>query len=132
VKQYAIKDSVAKFFPPADPGEVSYGYLLRDISRVFFEFLRNLVVLGALKVVADVTENWVIRTIYVVALVMLMNWFYSFICQIDLKIIGHLTERRFAKWLDGFLSLTFALAATLACLWLINYTAAEIAAVKAH
>jgi hypothetical protein len=61
MNQYEIKESIAKFFPPAHPGEVAFGYLARDVTRVFFEFLRNLVVIGALKVVADVTQNGVIE-----------------------------------------------------------------------
>ena len=43
--------------------ESAVGHLTRDIARTFFELLRNLLVIGALKVIADATGNVVVSGI---------------------------------------------------------------------
>jgi hypothetical protein len=131
MKQYDLKPSFTKWFPPSHPNEAAFGYLVRDIARTYFEFLRNLLVVGALKVIADATGNVVVGVIYAVSLIMLVQLFYSFIVQFDLKVFRHRSERAFAVWLDFLLSLVFALVCTGACWWLIDYVAAQIVAAKA-
>jgi hypothetical protein len=132
VADYDLKPGVKKYFPPSHPDEVAFGYLARDVARVFFEFLRNLLVIGAIKVIADATGSALVGVIYSLSLIMLVNLFYSFIVQFDLKVFQHLTERGFAKLLDFLLGLAFALAATGASWWLIDHVAGLIAGAKAQ
>ena len=129
--RYDFKPGFKKYFPTSHPDEVAFGYLARDIARAFFEFLRNLLVIGAVKVIADATGSVVVGAIYHISLIMLVQLFYSFIVQFDLKVFQHLIGHGFAKVLDFFLSLAFALACTGASWWLIDHVAAQIAGVKA-
>ena len=86
--------------------------------------------IGAIKVIADATDSAVVRIIYGLSLAMLVNFFYSYIVQFDLKVFEHLTDRGFAKLLDFLLGLAFALAATGASWWLIAHVAGLVAEVK--
>ena len=124
--QYDLKPWFKKYFPPAHPEEVAYGYLSRDISRTFFEFLRNLLVVGAVKVIANATGNVIVATVYYVSVAAMVMFFYSFIVQFDVAVFAHFTQRSWAKVLDALLSLTFAIICTFASMWLVHTVAAEI------
>ena len=128
--QYDFKPRFKKYFPPSHVDEAATGYLLRDISRVYFEFLRNLLVVGAIKIIAIETASALVDTIYGISLIMLVWFFFSFIIQFDLKVTGHFIARPFGSVLDFFLSLAFAFACTAAGWWLIEFVVGQIAGVK--
>ena len=129
--QYQFKDGIKKYFAAAHPDEVATGYALRDTARAFFEILRNLLVVGAVKVIADATGSAVVAVIYSLSTVMLAMLLYSFIAQIDLRIFAHLTKHGFGRVLDFVVNLGISLLCWLGSLQLIAYVAAEIAAAKA-
>lgn len=128
--RYDLHPKLKRFFEPAHANEVAYGYLSRDLARVYFEFLRNIVVMGGIKFFADKTGSALLSTLFDISLMMMILFFYSFIVQYDLKIFRQISESPIWGIADFALSLLISLACTNGSLIMISVAVSEIASVQ--
>jgi len=57
----------------------AFGHFGRDLARIFFEFLRNIVLIGGAKFFADKTGSAILRSLFDISMWMMVLFFYSFI-----------------------------------------------------
>jgi hypothetical protein len=127
---YDLHPKLKRFFEPSPPDEVAFGYLGRDLARVFFEVLRNIVVIGGIKFFSDKTGSALLHTIFDISLGMLVLFFYSFITQWDLRIFRHISDSLIAGVVDFFLTFVLSIACTYVCYIMIAVVVSEIANVQ--
>jgi len=96
---------------PAHPDEVAFSWLSYDLSRYFFEFCRNLLVVGALRYAADKTGNTFLLYMSYASVLMLVIFTYSFVCFWDLRLFYNLLRKsNIGALLDSLLNLLISFA----------------------
>jgi hypothetical protein len=103
---------VGRFFEPAPDGEIAFSWVAYDISKYFFEFARNFLVVGALRYAADKTDSWFLQGLFLVSLGAFVMFVYSFLCGWNFKIFAHLHPVA-GGLVDGLLNLLVAVLLTL-------------------
>jgi uncharacterized protein YacL len=129
---YDLHPRLKRFFEPAHPREVAFGFLGRDLARIFFEFLRNLVVVGGIRYFSIKTNSTILAVLFIFSIVMLVLFLYSFIVQWDLRIFRQIRDTPAWGIADFTLGLFVSLALTFFSLAIINNAVTDIANVQAH
>lgn len=96
---YDLRPGLKKFFEKSAV-DAPYIALVRDISRTFFEFLRMLVILGALRVVAEKSDNWLLHTLDSAAAIVMFLFVSSFFLSWNLKLFTLLSDKYWANLVD--------------------------------
>jgi hypothetical protein len=118
------------FVTPAHPDEVAFSWLTYDLSRYFFEFMRNFLVVGALRYAADKTENQILSYLFWGSILAFYGFVFSFICFWNLRLISFAFPKSdLAQIIDLLLSVVLALAITLPLYEIIIYVTGEMSAV---
>ena len=130
--RYDLHPKLKQFFEPGHPEEVAAGYLGRDVARAFFEFLQNLVVIGAIKFFSDKTGSTLLHILYNISSVMLLLLVYSFIGQWDLKILRKKSESPGVQLANVILTIFVTIACTYGCILVISIAVNEMAYVQGH
>ncbi|MGJ4890765.1 hypothetical protein ACQR1Y_21390 [Bradyrhizobium sp. HKCCYLRH3099] len=109
----ATKGLVGRFLVPSDDIHLPAVTLSRTISKGFFDLIRNLAVIGALKYFADKTGNaylyWAVQLCFYVMIV----WVYSYLIVWKVRLFGYLAWGGFGRFIDALLTLALSTAATL-------------------
>ena len=116
------------FEPHPDKDEIAYTYLAYDIGRYFFEVVRNLLVVGAIKFFADKTGHWALHTLFWASLVAFTFLFQSFFFSWRFKIFAHFMGNA-GKTMDVILSFFFTATCVLGSWIVVISVANQIAAV---
>jgi hypothetical protein len=118
------------FFETAHPGEVAFSWVSYDISRYFFEFARNFLVVGALRFAADKTGNVLLSGLFYVSLGAFVMFLYSFICAWGLKIFAHVLPTPAGEIIDGILNVLLSAVLTFGCYLVIVSVTGQMSAVQ--
>jgi hypothetical protein len=119
------------FLTPAHPDEVAFSWLTYDLSRYFFEFMRNFLVVGALRYAADKTGNQILSYLFWGSILAFGTFLYSFICFWDLRLVSFVFPRsNIAHIVDTLLSVLLALALTLPLYGVIVYVTGQMASIR--
>jgi Kef-type K+ transport system membrane component KefB len=113
------------FEPHPNKDEVAFTYLSYDIGKYFFEIVRNVMVIGALKFFADKSGHWALSVLFYTSLAAFMFLFQSFFFGWRLTFFKHHFGEK-AKPVDATLSFIFAAGCCLSCWFLVIVIASQI------
>lgn len=92
------------------PTEVATAARIRDLVKWFFDLLKNAVVAGVLKYLADKTGSALLRTVADFALLFLLVYCWSYVNTWHIAIFHGLQNKKLAAALDLVLNVVLCLA----------------------
>ncbi|NPU10916.1 hypothetical protein HL666_09095 [Bradyrhizobium sp. 83002] len=109
----ATKGLVDRFLLPSEDIYLPAVTLSRSISKGFFDLIRNLAVIGALKYFADKTGNAYLELAVQLCFCVMIVWVYSYLIIWKVRLFGHLTWGGFGDLIDALLTWALSTAAAL-------------------
>ena len=106
-KRITAKSNFKQLVEPAPAHDLfasSQAEILRGLTKWFFEFLRNVMILGIIKFVADQSGDPVLYGLYVLATAMLLFYILTYIHSWRLRPFAFLGDGGMAKSLDFAIS----------------------------
>src|SRR5437870_3519521 len=80
---------LGRFVEAAHPDEVAFSWLSYDVARYYFDFVRNFLVVGALRYAFDKTGNPILLLMFFSSVIAFVIFVYSFFAWWDLRVLSY-------------------------------------------
>jgi hypothetical protein len=104
--------------------------LIRGASKGFFDLVKNVAVVGALKYFSDKSSSPYIYWLYFASLMFLFGWVTSYCLIWELHLFSRLSWKRAGKAADAILTVVIGYALLLFCLSALETSIDSISAVQ--
>jgi hypothetical protein len=132
-KPYRLRPFLAQFVGPGGSGDYAYAFAIRDVTKVCFDFVRNLLILGGIKYVSDKSGNPYLGYAYSILFTLLVAYAWSYILTWNFRFfIVLLPWKRFGNFLDFLINAVVGVSVLIFALQIIPAIADVISQFQTH
>jgi hypothetical protein len=117
-------------FQAGHPSDLAHSWLLYDIARYYFEFLRNLFVLGGFYYITTKTQSGLLGLITVISFCVFLMQIQSFVTPWNLILFSYRWPNKWGLLLDLFLNGVLTLVLFVGSVALVIYCVSLISAAQ--
>jgi hypothetical protein len=122
----------SRYFGPADAKEVASSWSLYEVCRYYFEFLRNIIIVGGLHYFAIESKSILLFILFVLSYGVFTLQIFALLRTWKFKLVSHFWKDERGLELDSHLNGAIAMLLAIGSLGIILFAVVQISSVQAR